>query len=512
MPTPLLCPQCGAPLISGACSCPYCQVHFREPGSETPYSSEPAALPPVPEDWVRYANPWAGFALGHPQGWRVVCSQGVINVREDSAGYCSATLYPLRLQTPAAAEQVARQWIGQMTAANPSFSAWKVPSPGGDDRVTLRVQANFMGIQLVGNYFISVHQLDGLISGFQCPTDQIAGRSDDLQLILSTFRPIEQMARLRHVEPAENAFEIWAPEGWNITCGINRNYIGGVAMMQMNCTRDQAGLTQAAIVWLQWNFQEGAMMWGIPTGVPVLPYMPAAQLAQNYIAGWMNQIHQNFQLIGVRDRMDLVPQLAQEYARGGMDPQTVDLSAAMLETSYVENGRRLRQVSRVMVSHPKPMGFFQASGGGIWMAFLDSYIRAPEDEFDALEPVLSGILDSAKSNPAWQQAQTMRNQAYIASQQQDIYNRTRQISQTLSETSNLISQGYWARSESQGRLSNAWSNAILGYQDMSDSSGTIYKVPSGYDQYWRDGLDNIYTGGWLTNPDPTWTRLDPTGQ
>ena len=27
-----------------------------------------------------------------------------------------------------------------------------------------------------------------------------------------------------------------------------------------------------------------------------------------------------------------------------------------------------------------------------------------------------------------------------------------------------------------------------------------------------DGLNTIYGGSWLPNPDPTWERLDPTGQ
>jgi hypothetical protein len=51
----------------------------------------------------------------------------------------------------------------------------------------------------------------------------------------------------------------------------------------------------------------------------------------------------------------------------------------------------------------------------------------------------------------------------------------------------------------------------MGVQDLRDPSGYIYQLPIGHDQYWRDNQGNFWGGSWLTNPDPTWYKLEPTG-
>ena len=58
------------------------------------------------------------------------------------------------------------------------------------------------------------------------------------------------------------------------------------------------------------------------------------------------------------------------------------------------------------------------------------------------------------------------------------------------------------------RVMHEYSNATLGYQDMTDPSGSVYSVPSGYDQYWLDNQDVLQVGSWLANPDPTWRKLE----
>jgi len=113
----------------------------------------------------------------------------------------------------------------------------------------------------------------------------------------------------------------------------------------------------------------------------------------------------------------------------------------MMETSYDENGVRIRQKSRVNTQRQRSNLFTGATP--MWMAGLDVYYRAPEAEFSTWEPVLSGLLDSMKMNPAWQMAERQRMQNQIMTTQMDTSRRLRQISQTLSETSDIINNSYW---------------------------------------------------------------------
>jgi hypothetical protein len=184
---------------------------------------------------------------------------------------------------------------------------------------------------------------------------------------------------------------------------------------------------------------------------------------------------------------------------------------AVLETTNTENGLRLRQKSRIEVQRERPSGFPFGAGSSGWSASLDIYYRAPDSEFGAWEPVLSGVLDSIKMNPAWEVGERQLAQNYIQNAQTDIARRTRQISQTLSETSDILNNSYWDRQATYDRISEQRSNVTLGYQNMAAPDGEVYKVPSGYEQYWVSGLGDVYGGSWLTQPDIHWQPLQPTG-
>ena len=151
----------------------------------------------------------------------------------------------------------------------------------------------------------------------------------------------------------------------------------------------------------------------------------------------------------------------------------------------------------------------------IWTAAQDVYIRAPYAEFATWQPILDGILESFKINPNWQAMENQRIQGQIQNQiaasQADISRRLGQISQTLSETSDIVTNSYWNRQATYDHISEQRSNAMLGVQNVASPSNEVYQVPNGFDQYWADGLGNLYGGSWMTQPDINWTPLEPTG-
>ena len=147
-------------------------------------------------------------------------------------------------------------------------------------------------------------------------------------------------------------------------------------------------------------------------------------------------------------------------------------------------------------------------GPGSWSAAITSSASGPAEQFDRIEPVLTGVLDSFQKDQRWEEAELARMQQASARLQQDTNARLRQISQTLHETTDIINSTFWQRQVVQDHVAHHWSNAMLGRTDVIDSSGTTYSVPNDFDQVWRDPQGNFIGTGWLVNPDPTWEKLE----
>ena len=94
--------------------------------------------------------------------------------------------------------------------------------------------------------------------------------------------------------------------------------------------------------------------------------------------------------------------------------------------------------------------------------------------------------------------------------QQQAMARLQQISRTLSETTDIITSGFWERQGIQDHAMHQWSNGFLGRTDVVDSQGTVYSVPNDADLYWKDlqGGDILGTGV-LFNATPNLERLQP---
>src|SRR5204862_407822 len=120
-------------------------------------------------------------------------------------------------------------------------------------------------------------------------------------------------------------------------------------------------------------------------------------------------------------------------------------SSALIETSYEEMGVRLRQKSRIATMRQAGGAM---TGAPMWNAIEDVIYRAPEHEFGTWEPVLAGMLGDLVINPQWTAGEMRLAQNYIANSQADIARRRQQISQTLSETSDIVSNSYWNRQAS----------------------------------------------------------------
>jgi hypothetical protein len=150
-------------------------------------------------------------------------------------------------------------------------------------------------------------------------------------------------------------------------------------------------------------------------------------------------------------------------------------------------------------------------------------VLRPDDDFPVhFATTDSAVLASVQRNPAWEAAQLNADKTRaLASQQQNMM-RQRQISQTLCETIDIVSSGYWSRQQiheqheagrqatagaSRGDRAQAWSDAMPGWEDRGDDEGSRFSVEAGHERVWRDNEGNLISGTAPTNPEPTGHEL-----
>lgn len=508
----LTCPKCGAPVQAETPVCPYCGVGLVDdhPMTDLPPREPPAVQ--IPEGWTLTRDGWHGFSIAHPLGWQVVTTKGQISVREDPVGRVAALIWPFSLPGPVHARQVALQFTGMARSLNPSFQAWQQNTADDSNRVTVRTRQMRLGQSFDGCFNILVQGSNAIVSGYEAPTQVVAERGPIMAQILSTFRTAELMPRQWVQEPMEGAYSAAIPAGWSFQGGVNRNNIGGSGSVSFSTGRDPQFQVGAAMPWYHWNYMDGwGGFMGAMGGYQAMRYTPAAQYAAQQVAPWMGRSLKELKVEAVIDRPDLAEFFQRDLLEAGYLPGMFEIQTAMLETTHTENGVRLRQKARVSTQRQMGGGGLMSGVMPMWVATMDIYYRAPDLEFAEWEPVLAGILDSLKMNPAWQMGERRLAQNYIANSQADTQRRLHQISQTLSETTDIITSGYWNRQQTYDRISEARSNATLGVQNVTSASGDVYKVPNGFDQYWVDGLGNLYGGSWMSQPEINWTPLTPTG-
>ena len=508
----LTCLKCGAPLQVGLTACPYCRVGLAGMPSAgpQPVSTEqprpPQSPAEIPSGWVAFEDRWNGFTLAHPPGWEVLTFQGQTMVRADPAGLTAASIAPFHWPAPVTARQLAQQYINQASRAiGQSFQAWLQGNTAPDsNRVTLRIRAVRFGQPVEGIYNILVEGTSCIASGYQAPPQQLAQMGPLMAQILAAFRTAAPMPRQTVREPGEGAFTIQIPEGWGWRAGVDRNNIGGSGKLQFSAASDAQGSVMASMPNYTWMFTDmGISFFTFPTGVPSLRFAPASQFIPQVILPQLRRTRPDVQVVKVVERPDWAEYNQFDLLQNGYLPGMFDVSTALMEVVYTENGQRLREKSRVNTLRQK--------GQPMWNAVMDLTYRAWDEEYASLEPVLEGSLFSLQVNPQWKAGERGLAQNFINNAQADIHRRQMEISRTLSETSDIITNSYWSRQATYDRISAMRSNATLGVQNVASSSGEEYKVPNGYDQYWVDGLGNLYGGSWLSQPDLNWQPLTPTG-
>ncbi len=91
--------------------------------------------------------------------------------------------------------------------------------------------------------------------------------------------------------------------------------------------------------------------------------------------------------------------------------------------------------------------------------------------------------------------------------QQTAINASQRISKTLSETSDIVNQGYWERSQRMDNMQRKASEAIRGVNSYTDSTGRAYEADVSYDHIYRNNDTFVGSKDGSVNLGPGWEEL-----
>lgn len=156
-----------------------------------------------------------------------------------------------------------------------------------------------------------------------------------------------------------------------------------------------------------------------------------------------------------------------------MDPVIMDLPAVLVRAVLVQNGK---PAQGMFIVSGAPDGFGHAT------AVLVTGITAPAREYRAVQ---QSLLQSIRS--------FRMNDSYVADGVQTIQEngeRFRQISKTLSETSDIITKGWAERNKSDDILIEKRGDQIMGVERVYDpETDEVYEVQNGFYDYYQTHQD-----------------------
>jgi hypothetical protein len=227
---------------------------------------------------------------------------------------------------------------------------------------------------------------------------------------------------------------------------------------------------------------------------------------------------------------EALPKLALAL-QGGQEDVFNPLSSdgARIRISYTYEGKQMEEdifcvVSKVVTQ--TGLGLLKQENI-FWIAEALYAFRASAGHLDAVGQACMASVKSFRINPQFLRACQAESQRIIkeremiakmmqqmAADQRRNLQRLGDLSHSISQASDSIMDGYWARSAAYDRMGEKYSEAIRGVDSYRDpTSDYSPQLPGGYDQAWGNGLgEYIVSNDHLFNPNlnstMNWTQLE----
>ncbi|HPD81900.1 MAG TPA: hypothetical protein PK357_02260, partial [Candidatus Pacearchaeota archaeon] len=290
----------------------------------------------------------------------------------------------------------------------------------------------------------------------------------------------EKYTFYKFTDPNENAFTIQIPKEWTVSedSGLIRPYIdAGIKLMAMSPDKNQQFIFLSPYaIYVTPNdlltfsgFDEGSYY----NSMLVKKYTKADDFLREII----QQLNIETEIIEVIERPDLINK--------NVTPLITAQSAA--EITYISNPGKNPTINKFIAYNY----LIDSSGMGIWVASVFGY-SSPESLFNETEYLVLKSAETFKVDSAW-----------AIREAQEVNKRLGIISSTQNSISETISSSFEYKSESQERMTNEWSKAILGVEEVYNSeTGDTRFVDSGAEYYWQDNQGRIWGTNTDENPSP----------
>jgi hypothetical protein len=305
----------------------------------------------------------------------------------------------------------------------------------------------------------------------------------------------------RAVEPRERAFTLLIPAGWRIEGGIVRVdplAQGGpaqsiAAKVDFTIKKDSAGTVMERwlpdVAWFDARRSPAGQMGLMPMGsnymgMTVMPLTSAANFLGQVI---FPQYHRGARQIRIVESRQL-PELSKAYHLAAykvvpMLAGQMRYDAALIRVTYSENNIRYKEM---LVAVIEDMG---AAGAGMWSNKLTFFIRAPENEYAAWEPIFAEINHSVRINPVWMagevRGQLIRNKI-LDKTQKEIQRIGREIAENRYRTNSEIQNDMFLTLMGQEEYVNPYTKEVeigtnqWNYRWVNESNDVIYTSNEDY--------------------------------
>ncbi len=313
-------------------------------------------------------------------------------------------------------------------------------------------------------------------------------------------------------DPEERAFSLQVPRGWKVDGRLNRKNALNVSPCVRMVSPDSRThfffgdpnlFTYAELdEWSRWmGMREGQFVPGYENTMVYLHYRTGQQYAMEYAQNTGKNFG-GYQQISVRSET----RKTREIASRPQQQQLSMMGARAVPTGGVvtfrcgPNGEFTGKVIAVT-------NLIESMAGKMWtVEYLAGYVTAEQD-VQAVEALFQQVLESFRSDQKWEARQAAVSQgianAHTAAAQADMGRRYGEISRTLSETNDIIVDGWNARQQTLDNVYDKYSNAFRGTEDViNPETQTQSNIWDEYKYYWQAPDGTIYGTNIDQNPNP----------
>ena len=289
-------------------------------------------------------------------------------------------------------------------------------------------------------------------------------------------------------DPAEGAFTLDVPKGWNVAGGLARlaPLDVRVGVRLTSSSLDAAVLIGDSSIptYVEMNetlaaggFQEGQNYSpGYGINERIMRYVPGLDYARLYMRELANRNEcSGLSEISARVRPDTVAALNRINAQFGAVGANVHIDAGEISFSCRMGGKLFDGYVFAATNE------IRTGLTAIWQVPYLYVATAPPSSIVVAQTVLRHVVASFQQDSTWtaKQSQLTSDSARIA----------RAAATSVADS---ISSSYWARSAAEDQISQQRSDAILGRTNTVDpATGDRFKVESGSDYYWIDHSGNV---------------------